>query len=264
MTQCTNILAEIIAHKRQEIIAAQQLVSLDQLKIQCAAMPPPRDFVTAIRNKTQAKENAVIAEIKKASPSKGILREPFDPVAIAKSYEQGGANCLSIVTDKQFFQGADSTIKQVKLISKLPILRKDFMIDEYQIYQSRVLGADCILLIVTALTEEKLRSLATVAQQLGLAVLVEIHHRSELPIAIELVTPLLGINNRNLRTFETKLDVTLDLLSLIPPEKIVVTESGIHTRADVMLLGKNNVHAFLIGEELLRANDPGQRLQELF
>jgi indole-3-glycerol phosphate synthase len=264
MTQVLDILANIIGHKRQEIIAAQQLVSLDEIKAQSLAMPATRDFAAAIRNKIQAKENAVIAEIKKASPSKGILRDPFDPVAIAKSYEKGGATCLSIVTDKEFFQGADSNIKQVKPISELPILRKDFIIDDYQIYQSRVLGADCILLIVAALTVEKLHYLANIAQQLGLAVLVEIHQRSELTIALELNTTLLGINNRNLRTFETKLDVTLDLLPLIPPEKIIVTESGIHTREDVILFGKNNIHAFLIGEELLRAKEPGERLQELF
>jgi indole-3-glycerol phosphate synthase len=226
--------------------------------------PPPRDFAGAIRSKLEAGGAAVIAEVKKASPSKGVLREEFDPAAIGRSYAEHGAACLSVLTDEQFFQGHSTYLVQARDASGLPVLRKDFMIDAYQVYEARAMGADCILLIVAALDDAQLTELEAIALSLDMAVLVEAHDGSELDRALLLKTPLLGINNRNLRTFETHLETTLSLLPRIPGDKLVVTESGILTRADVERMRAANVHAFLVGEAFMRATDPGAALGALF
>jgi len=207
---------------------------------------------------------AVIAEIKKASPSKGVIRENFDPVAIARSYEKGGATCLSVLTDVDFFQGADAYLQQAREACTLPVIRKDFIIDPYQVYEARTIGADCVLLIVAALSDAQLQELSQLAEQVGLDVLVEVHDEAELHRALKLNTPLIGINNRNLRTFDVSLQTTIDLLPLIPDDRIVVTESAIHTPQDVNFMRKHNVNAFLVGEAFMRADDPGVKLAELF
>ena len=224
----------------------------------------PRDFVGAIRAKIAAGNAAVIAEIKKASPSKGVLREGFDPAVIASSYAAGGAACLSVLTDRQFFQGAPEYLQAARAASGLPALRKDFIVDPYQVYEARAMGADCILLIVSALDDAQLRALESLALELQMAVLVEVHDALELDRALALKTPLLGINNRNLRTFAVSLDTTLDLLDRIPPDRIVVTESGIATRNDVTKMRERDVDAFLVGEAFMRADDPGAELAKLF
>jgi indole-3-glycerol phosphate synthase len=225
---------------------------------------PPRDFIAAIRKKISARMPAVIAEIKRASPSKGLLRPQFDPAEIAKSYEVGGAACMSVLTDKEFFQGAPEHLIAAKAACKLPVLRKDFVVDPYQVYESRAMGADCILLIAACLSSEEMAGLEALAHKLGMAVLVEVHDSAELEKANGLKTPLVGINNRNLRTFETRLDTTLDLMPQVPPGRIVVAESGIASKADVARLRKGGVHAFLIGETFMRAADPGKALKWIF
>ena len=260
----SDILQRIVAVKRTEVAAAKAVISLADIEKAAHAATPARDFAGALRAKIAAGKPAVISEIKKASPSKGVLREHFDPAAIAASYEQHGAACLSVLTDQQFFQGDLAHLKSARAACELPALRKDFMIDPYQIYEARAAGADCILLIVAALTLEQMRELESVAFSLGLAVLVEVHDGDELDIALKLKTPLLGINNRNLRTFETKLGTTLGLLERIPADRLVVTESGILKRDDVALMRARNVHAFLVGEAFMRAQDPGVELQRLF
>ena len=217
-----------------------------------------------MRTKIAAGKAAVIAEVKKASPSKGVLRENFDPEQIARSYAAHGAACLSVLTDEQFFKGSPDYLKQARAASGLPVLRKDFMVDPYQIYEAREMGADCILLIVAALDDRRLSEFEQIAQSLGMAVLVEVHDAAELQRALPLQTPLLGINNRNLRTFETRLETTLDLLPQIPHDKLVVTESGILTRDDVQRMRGAGVHAFLVGEAFMRAEDPGVALGALF
>ena len=227
-------------------------------------MPHPLGFVDAIRARLNDGDAAVIAEIKKASPSKGVIREQFDPAAIAKSYAAAGATCLSVLTDEKYFQGADEYLHLAKEASGLPVLRKDFMVDEYQIWESRALGADCILLIVAALGDSQLMELAQVALDLGMDVLVEVHDETELQRALPLRLPLIGINNRNLRTFATTVQTTIDLLQHIPEDRIVVTESGIHDPSDVARLRQNNVHVFLIGEAFMRAADPGAALRAMF
>jgi len=226
--------------------------------------PKTRDFVGSIRAKIAAGKAAVIAEIKKASPSKGVIRADFKPAEIAASYEQGGAACLSVLTDEQYFQGSAEYLKQARKACSLPVLRKDFMIDAYQVYEARAMGADCILLIAAAIDLAKMRELESVAHKLGMAVLVEVHNGEELDLALQLETPLLGINNRNLRTFDVTLDTTLGLLNRIPQGKIVVTESGIFTSQDVELMRKNNVHTFLVGEAFMRQSDPGLELSKVF
>ena len=260
----SDILQRIVAVKRTEVAAAKAVISLADIEKAAHAATPARDFAGALRAKMAAGKPAVISEIKKASPSKGVLREHFDPAAIAASYEQHGAACLSVLTDQQFFQGDLAHLKAARAACTLPAVRKDFMIDPYQIYEARAAGADCILLIVAALTLEQMRELESVAFSLGLAVLVEVHDGDELDIALKLKTPLLGINNRNLRTFETKLGATLGLLERIPADRLVVTESGILKRDDVALMRARNVHAFLVGEAFMRAQDPGAELQRLF
>ena len=259
-----DILQKILATKQREVAEASSAVPLAQVKAQASVADEPRDFEAALRTKIRAGEPAVIAEVKKASPSKGVLRADFDPAAIARSYAAAGAACLSVLTDREYFQGAPEYLQAARGACALPALRKDFMVDPYQVYEARALGADCILLIVAALEPAVMRELEAHALGLGMAVLVEIHNAAELDAALTLETPLLGINNRNLRTFETRLESTLDLLSSIPADKLVVTESGILSSADVRLMRSRGVEAFLVGEAFMRAKDPGAALAELF
>ena len=260
----SDILNKILATKLRELAASQVLVPLEVLQRQAEAMPPTRDFVGAIKAKIAVGYAAVIAEIKKASPSKGVIREDFQPAEIAKSYEKGGAACLSVLTDVQYFQGSVDYLKQARAACSLPVLRKDFMIDAYQVYEARAMGADCILLIAAAIDLAKMRELERIAHELGMAVLVEVHNGEELDLALQLTTPLLGINNRNLRTFDVTLDTTLSLLQRIPTDKIVVTESGIFTAEDVALMRLNNVYTFLVGEAFMRQPEPGVELAKVF
>lgn len=274
-----NILQEILATKRQEIASLKARGSLAVLLRQAEALPPPRDFVGALRKKLALGLPAVIAEIKKASPSKGVLREQFDPAAIAVSYAQHGAACLSVLTDRQYFSGSAEYLKQARIACDLPILRKDFMLDEYQVAEARLMGADCILIIVAAFCDPfisvgslrqeeeavvEMRKLESLAHALGMAVLVEVHDGAELELALELASPLIGINNRNLHTFETRLDTTLHLLDRISPDRMTITESGILTPDDVALMRGHGVGIFLIGEAFMRAPDPGDELARLF
>ena len=259
-----DILQRILGVKAQEVAAAKARVSLAALAEQGRALPPPRDFAGALRAKLAAGRPAVIAEIKKASPSRGVLRENFDPAAIAVSYERHGAACLSVLTDAQFFQGGIEDMRAARAACTLPVLRKDFMIDPYQLYESRAAGADCILLIVAALDQTRMQELEAGARELGMAVLVEAHDGDELDRALKLKTPLIGINNRNLHTFETRLETTLNLLGHVPADRIVVTESGILKPGDVARMREANVNCFLVGEAFMRATDPGQELARLF
>jgi indole-3-glycerol phosphate synthase len=260
----SDILNKILATKAEEIAAAQAKLPLAEVQALAAQQAPARDFVGAIRSKIAAGKGAVIAEIKKASPSKGVIREDFRPAEIAASYEQGGAACLSVLTDEQYFQGSAEYLKQARAACGLPVLRKDFMIDNYQVYEARAMGADCILLIAAALSLAQMQQLEAVAHSLGMAVLVEVHNGEELAQAIQLTTPLLGINNRNLRTFEVTLDTTLSLLEKISGDKIVVTESGIFTADDVKLMRDHAVHTFLVGEAFMRQDNPGAELAKVF
>ena len=260
----SDILNKILATKREEIAAGLQVVSFAEMQALAKAQPPARDFVGAIRARIAAGKPAVIAEIKKASPSKGVLREDFRPAEIAASYEQGGAACLSVLTDRQYFQGSAEYLKAARAACGLPVLRKDFIIDPYQVYEARAMGADCILLIVAALNLDEMQALEALAHELGMAVLVESHDAEELDAALQLKTPLQGINNRNLRTFEVSLDTTLGLLHKIGAERIVITESGILAPADVARMRANDVHAFLVGEAFMRAESPGAELARLF
>ena len=259
----SDILQRILATKRDEISAARRAVPIEELERRAHAQPPARDFIAALRAKNAAGAPAVIAEIKRASPSKGLLRNDFDPAALAKSYEAGGAACLSVLTDREYFQGANEHLAAARAACGLPVLRKDFIIDAYQVLEARAIGADCILLIAAAAAVDELRKLEQLAHHLGMAVLVEVHDASELSAASSLATPLVGINNRNLRTFATSLQTTLNLLPGVPAGKIVVTESGIRYRDDIAQLRKRGVHAFLIGEAFMRAADPGRALHEL-
>jgi indole-3-glycerol phosphate synthase len=259
-----DILEKILAVKRAEIATARSAAPLARLEDAIAAGSPPRDFVGALRAKLAAGRPAVIAEIKKASPSKGVIRADFDPAAIARTYAAHGAACLSVLTDRQFFQGAPEYLRAAREASGLPVLRKDFMIDSYQVHEARAMGADCILLIVAALADAQMAELEAAAIALGMAVLVEVHDAAELDRALRLRTPLLGINNRNLRTFETSLDTTLGLLPRIPSGRIVITESGILVRDDVERVRSHGVNAFLVGEAFMRAPDPGEALAFLF
>ena len=259
-----TILKKILARKHEEIAERSAQVSIPQLIEKAKTASAPRGFAAAIAAKIAAGQSGVIAEIKKASPSKGVIREDFDPAAIAQSYEKGGACCLSVLTDVDFFQGADEYLKMARSASTLPVIRKDFIIDEYQIYEARAMGADCILLIVSALSEEQLNQLHEVARSLGMDVLIEVHDGAELDIALKLDNPMVGINNRNLHSFEVSLENTYQLLSKIPDDKIVITESGIHSPADVAAMRQHNVNAFLVGEAFMRSEEPGERLAEMF
>ena len=264
MTNTPDILKKILARKGEEISERSAATPLTQLREQIDSTDPPRGFLEAIKSKISSGESAVIAEIKKASPSKGVLREAFDPAEIAKSYENHGATCLSVLTDADFFQGSEQYLKQARSCCQIPVLRKDFMIDPYQIYESRAIGADCILLIVAALTDAQLSELSSLAKELEMDVLVEVHDAEELERALMLEATLIGVNNRNLRTFETRLETTIDLLAGIPKDRIVVTESGIHTPDDVERMRQQGINAFLVGESFMRADDPGKKLAELF
>lgn len=260
----SDILNKILVAKAIEVAAAKAKISLDEVKDLALSQSKPRDFIGAIRAKIAKNQAAVIAEIKKASPSKGIIRENFNPAEIATSYELGGAACLSVLTDIEYFQGSADYLKQARAACNLPVLRKDFMIDIYQVYEARAMGADCILLIVAALELSKMRELETIAHALGMAVLVEVHDGDELELALQLETPLVGINNRNLRTFDVTLQTTLDLLGKLPDDRIIVTESGIFTADDVKLMTDNSVHTFLVGEAFMRQDDPGAELRKVF
>jgi indole-3-glycerol phosphate synthase len=260
----SDILNKILRRKAEEVAERSARLPLRVLSQRAASAEPARGFVEAIERRIAQGQAAVIAEIKKASPSKGLLRADFRPAEIAKSYERGGATCLSVLTDMEFFQGADEYLQQARASCALPVLRKDFTIDPWQVYEARALNADCILLIVAALGDAQLGDLAGLAQHLGMDVLVEVHDAAELERALALNTPLIGINNRNLRSFETRLETTLDLLAGIPADRIVVTESGIHTAADVARMRVAGVHAFLVGEAFMKAPDPGAKLAELF
>lgn len=264
MSDTPTVLRKIIARKWEEIAERKAQVSLEQLKEKATLQAPARGFVKAIESKTAQGKAGVIAEIKKASPSKGVIREHFVPAELARSYEQGGAACLSILTDVDFFQGADAYLQQARAAVSLPVIRKDFLVDEYQIYEARAMGADCVLLIVAALTAEKLTELNTLAQSIGLDVLVEVHDEAELDIALELPNKLIGINNRNLHTFDVTLETTYKLLDKIGSDRIVVTESGILAPADVQAMRSKNVNAFLVGEAFMRADEPGVALAEFF
>jgi indole-3-glycerol phosphate synthase len=260
----SDILSRILAVKADEVAAARTEISLETMRTRALGAPPSRDFIGALRSRMAAGRPAVIAEIKRASPSKGLLRDSFDPIAIAKSYATYGAACLSVLTDQQFFQGALRDLTAAVEASGLPALRKDFIVDPYQVYEARAAGADCILLIVAALGSGQMRELEQVAETLGMAVLVEVHDAAELEAALQLRTSLIGINNRNLRTFETRLETTLGLLSRIPADRVVVTESGIVQREHVALMRASGVNAFLVGEVFMRAADPGVELARLF
>ena len=264
MSDTPDILKKIIQRKWQEIEARSASVSIDQLQQQIKAASPCRGFVDSIAAKIDAGKPAVIAEIKKASPSKGLLRENFQPAEIAASYAKGGAACLSILTDRDFFQGSEDYLQQARQACDLPVIRKDFIIDPYQVYEARAINADCILLIVAVLEQSKLQALTELAHALGMDVLIEVHDAQELKTALTIDAKLIGINNRNLRTFETRLETTTELLSQIPKDRIIVTESGIHSIEDVTQMRSANVNAFLVGEAFMRAEDPGQALTSLF
>ena len=260
----SDILDKIVAVKRDEISAARRKRDLQSLRRDAEALGGQRDFVAALRAKIAAGQAGVIAEVKKASPSKGVLRERFVPAEIAASYAEHGAACLSVLTDVQFFQGSAAFLEQARAACALPVLRKDFMVDAYQVYEARAMGADCILLIAACLADGQMAELEAQARELGMAVLVEVHDGPELDRALRLKTPLVGINNRNLRTFEVALDATLGLLRHVPDDRLLVTESGILAKSDVKRMREAGVHAFLVGEAFMRAEDPGQALADLF
>jgi len=260
----SDVLQTILARKAVEIAERSAQRPLEAVREAALAQPEARGFAQALRAKRALDLPAVIAEVKKASPSKGLIRPDFDRAAIARSYEAGGAACLSVLTDIDYFQGSDAYLQQARAACALPVLRKDFTIDEYQVYEARALGADCILLIVAALDDRRMAELTVLALDLGMDVLVEVHDLDELERALQVPAPLLGINNRNLRTFDVSLDTTLALRDAVPGDRILVTESGISTRADVAKMREAGVHAFLVGEALMRQRDPGAALRELF
>lgn len=265
-TEQATILTKILKRKAEEVAERRFLRTREDLWELCRHAAPTRDFAAALRRRIDAGDPAVIAEIKKASPSKGVIRESFDPASIARSYEKGGAACLSVLTDVDFFMGNDRYLGLARDACSLPVIRKDFIVFDYQVIEARAIGADCILLIVAALKDDpaKLRALAQLAAEIDLDVLVEVHDRDELGLALQLDTPLIGINNRDLRTFETTLDTTFGLLGDIPDDRIVITESGIHTPEDVKRMRQAGVSAFLVGEAFMRAEDPGRELGRLF
>ena len=260
----SDILKRILAVKRDEVAAAQAALPLAEVRAMAERQPAARDFLGALRDRIVAGRPAVIAEIKKASPSRGVLRADFRPAEVAASYQRHGAACLSVLTDHAFFQGAPEYLQAARAACSLPALRKDFLVDAYQVHESRAMGADAILLIAAALDVPAMRDFEAIAGSLGMAVLVEVHNRQELDLALQLATPLLGINNRNLRSFDVSLQTTLELLPYIPAARIVVTESGILTTGDVQLMRDNGVNTFLVGEACMRAVEPGEALAELF
>ena len=260
----SDILEKIVAVKLQEVAAAKTRKSLELVRADAESRVLTRDFVGAIRAKIAEGKPAVIAEVKKASPSKGVIREDFIPADIAQSYAEFGAACLSVLTDVQFFQGSVDYLKQARASCQLPVLRKDFMVDNYQIYESRSMGADAVLLIAACLDDAQMKDMESIALSLDMAVLVEVHDQAELERALKLRTPLIGINNRNLKTFEVSLDTTLALRSQVPADRILVTESGIHTRDDVLRMGAAGISTFLVGEAFMRVPEPGEALAALF
>ena len=260
----SDILATILARKAEEVRERSAALPLRELAARCEGLPPTRGFADAVQAKISAGQAAVIAEVKKASPSKGLIRPDFDPAQIARSYERGGAACLSVLTDVDFFQGHDEYLRQARAACALPVLRKDFVLDAWQVYEARALGADCILLIVAALGDAALAELSNLAMDLGMDVLVEVHDLDELERALQVAAPLVGVNNRNLRSFEVSLDTTLELRAAVPPDRILVTESGIATREDVARMRAAGVDAFLVGESFMRAPEPGEELRRLF
>lgn len=259
-----DILKKIVARKREEIAERSAQTTEAELRARLADADAPRGFVDALLAKVEAGRSGVIAEIKKASPSKGVLREDFQPAQIARSYAEHGAACLSVLTDVDFFKGGDAYLQQARSACQLPVIRKDFIVDPYQVYEARAINADCILLIVACLEDAQLRDLNDLAHELGMDVLVEVHDAAELERALQVPDRIVGINNRNLRTFDVSLHTTLDLLAQIPDERLVVTESGIHVPEDVSLMRAHQVHAFLVGEAFMRADKPGEKLAELF
>ncbi|WP_323753161.1 indole-3-glycerol phosphate synthase TrpC [Marinobacter sp.] len=259
-----TILRKIVDRKWQEVDERKPKTSIADLKAMAGDQPPARGFAHALRSRIEQQQAAVIAEIKKASPSKGILRDPFEPEAIAESYEKGGAACLSVLTDQDFFQGHEDYLKAARAACSLPVIRKDFMVAPYQVYESRAIGADCILLIAACLTKDQMQELEGIAHEIGLDVLVEVHNGEEMDDALTLRTPLVGINNRNLHNFEVSLDTTFDLYQRIGSDRLAITESGIMTRADVQAMTERGIYGFLIGESFMRAPEPGEKLQELF
>ena len=260
----STILDTILARKQEEVAERRARVPLDELKARIADAPPLRGFADAIEAKIAAGQAAVIAEVKKASPSKGVIRADFDPAAIARSYQAGGAACLSVLTDIDFFQGADDYLVAARNACSLPVLRKDFIVDAYQLFEARTLGADCVLLIAAALDDAQLSEFAFIAAELGMDVLVEVHDLDELERSLPVPARLLGVNNRNLRTFDVSLQATLDLKAMVPADRVLVTESGILARGDVALMRDNGIHAFLVGEAFMRQPEPGIALRELF
>lgn len=264
MTDTPDILKKILDKKAEEIARRRTGMTIDNLEEIAGGVEGPRGFYNALQSKVLAKKPAIIAEIKKASPSKGVIREDFNPIAIGQDYAMNGAACLSVLTDKEFFQGSEVYLQMVRERCPLPVLRKDFMIDPYQIYEARALGADCILLIAAALEDGQMHELSDTATKLGMDVLVEVHNAEELQRALTLDTKLIGINNRNLRTFETSLQTTLDLKADVPADRLIITESGIHTHEDVQLMLDNGIYTFLVGEAFMRAESPGQKMRELF
>jgi indole-3-glycerol phosphate synthase len=259
-----TILDRIMAAKRAEVAAAKRSLSESEMQSRAQAVAAPRDFIASLKRRIDSGDAAVIAEIKRASPSRGLLREDFDPAQLARSYERGGAACLSVLTDREFFEGAPEHLASARAACALPVLRKDFIFDPYQVAEARAMGADCILLIAACLSAGEMQGLELTAARLGMAVLVEVHDATELDAALQLRTPLVGINNRNLRTFETRLETTLALLEYMPEDRIVVTESGIATAQDVSRMRSRGVNAFLVGEAFMRAPDPGGALRALF
>ncbi len=268
MTDTPTILKKILARKSEEVAERSPKVSIADLKARIADQQgsafDPRGFVANMQRAMAEGRSAVIAEAKKASPSKGLLRDPFVPAEIAQSYEAGGASCLSVLTDADFFQGSEAYLMEARAACTLPIIRKDFIVDPYQVYEARAIGADCILLIVSALEDQQMADLNGLAVELGMDVLIEVHGADELERALPLNNKLVGINNRNLHTFEVTLNNTYDLLAMIPEDRIVVTESGIHSRDDVQAMREHNVHSFLVGEAFMRADNPGEKLKALF
>ena len=259
-----DILKKIVAVKHEELLLAKGRKPLAEVREDAESRVLTRDFAAALRAKIAAGRPAVIAEVKKASPSKGVLREDFIPADIAQSYAEHGAACLSVLTDRQFFQGSVDYLKQARASCQLPVLRKDFMVDPYQIYESRAMGADCVLLIAAILDDAQMAEFESIARHLGMAVLVEVHDAAEMARALKLQTPLIGVNNRNLRSFEVSLQTTLDLQAQVPPERLLITESGILQPADVLRMRTAGVHAFLVGEAFMRAPEPGEALAQLF
>ncbi|WP_428357250.1 indole-3-glycerol phosphate synthase TrpC [Methyloprofundus sp.] len=264
MSDTPDILKKILATKAEEVAKRKARMSIANLADIISDTELPRGFARALQDKAANKKPAIIAEVKKASPSKGVIRENFKPIEIAQDYAMNGATCLSVLTDKEYFQGGEVNLQLARQACPLPVLRKDFMIDPYQIHESRALGADCILLIVAALADDQMHELAEMTTQLGMDILVEVHDQVEMERALKLDTPLMGINNRNLRTFETSLQTTLELQAMVPEDRMVITESGIHTPEDVRLMIDNGIYTFLVGEAFMRAEQPGAKMRELF